>query len=41
MQAFDVRYRSAGENIGWVNGNLSSGSAANWINGSFMSSADR
>jgi uncharacterized protein YkwD len=40
MQAFGVRYRSAGENIGWVNGNLSSGSAANWINGSFMRSAD-
>jgi uncharacterized protein YkwD len=40
MQAFGVRYRSAGENIGWVNGNLSGGSAANWINGSFMHSAD-
>jgi uncharacterized protein YkwD len=40
MQAFGVRYRSAGENIGWVNGNLSPGSAANWINGSFMHSAD-
>jgi uncharacterized protein YkwD len=40
MQAFGVRYRSAGENIGWVNGNLSGGSAANWINGSFMRSAD-
>jgi uncharacterized protein YkwD len=40
MQAFGVHYRSAGENIGWVNGSLSGGSAANWINGSFMRSSD-
>ena len=40
MQAFGVHYRSAGENIGWVNGGLSGGSAANWINGQFMGSPD-
>jgi uncharacterized protein YkwD len=40
MQAFGVRYRSAGENIGWVSGNLSSGSAANYINGAFMASSE-
>jgi uncharacterized protein YkwD len=40
MQAFGVHYRSAGENIGWVSGNLSSGSAANYINGAFMASSD-
>ena len=40
MQAFGVRYRSAGENIGWVAGESSSGAAASWINSSFMNSAD-
>jgi uncharacterized protein YkwD len=40
MQAFGVHYRFAGENIGWVSGNLSSGSAASYINGQFMASSD-
>jgi uncharacterized protein YkwD len=40
MQAFGVHYRSAGENIGWVSGNPSSGSAASYINGAFMASSD-
>jgi uncharacterized protein YkwD len=40
MQAFGVRYRFAGENIGWVSGNLGSGSAASYINGQFMASSD-
>jgi uncharacterized protein YkwD len=40
MQAYGVRYRQAGENIGWVNGNLSTGAAANYINGAFMASPD-
>jgi uncharacterized protein YkwD len=40
MQAYGVHYRSAGENIGWVSGNPSSGSAASYINGAFMASPD-
>jgi uncharacterized protein YkwD len=40
MQAFGVHYRFAGENIGWVNGGLSGGSAANYINGAFMASSE-
>ena len=40
MQAFGVHYRSAGENIGWVSGNPSSGSAASYINGAFMASSE-
>ncbi|MGA7989129.1 MAG: CAP domain-containing protein [Candidatus Dormiibacterota bacterium] len=40
MQAFGIHYQSAGENIGWVNGNLSTGAAASYINGAFMNSAD-
>ena len=40
MQAFGIHYQSAGENIGWVSGNLSTGSAASYINGAFMNSAD-
>jgi uncharacterized protein YkwD len=40
MQAFGVHYRSAGENIGWVSGNPSSGSAASYINGAFMGSSE-
>ena len=39
MQAFGIHYRSAGENIGWVSGNLSTGAAASYINGAFMNSA--
>ena len=40
MQAFGIHYKSAGENIGWVSGNLSTGAAASYINGAFMNSAD-
>jgi uncharacterized protein YkwD len=40
MQAFGVHYRFAGENIGWVSGNPSSGSAASYINGAFMGSSE-
>jgi uncharacterized protein YkwD len=40
MQAYGVRYRQAGENIGWVNGNMSTGAAAGYINSSFMASPD-
>jgi uncharacterized protein YkwD len=40
MQAFGVHYGFAGENIGWVSGNPSSGSAASYINGQFMASSD-
>jgi uncharacterized protein YkwD len=40
MQAYGVRYRQAGENIGWVNGNMSTGAAASYINGAFMASPD-
>jgi uncharacterized protein YkwD len=40
MQAFGIHYSSAGENIGWVSGNLSTGAAASYINGAFMNSAD-
>jgi len=37
MQAFGIRYRSAGENIGWV---AYSSSPASYINGAFMNSSD-
>jgi uncharacterized protein YkwD len=40
MQAYGVHYRSAGENIGWVSGNPSSGAAASYINGAFMASPE-
>jgi uncharacterized protein YkwD len=40
MQAFGIHYKSAGENIGWVNGGLSTGAAASYINGAFMNSPD-
>jgi uncharacterized protein YkwD len=40
MQAFGIHYQSAGENIGWVSGNLSTGAAASYINGAFMASPD-
>ena len=40
MQAFGVHYRSAGENIGWVNGESSSSGAASYINSAFMNSPD-
>ncbi len=40
MQAFGIHYQSAGENIGWVSGNLSTGAAASYINGAFMGSPD-
>jgi uncharacterized protein YkwD len=40
MQAYGVRYRQAGENIGWVNGNMGTGAAASYINSAFMASAD-
>jgi uncharacterized protein YkwD len=40
MQAFGIHYQSAGENIGWVSGNLGTGSAASYINTAFMNSAD-
>ena len=40
MQAFGIHYKSAGENIGWVDGNLSTGSAASYINGAFMNSPE-
>jgi uncharacterized protein YkwD len=40
MQAFGVHYRFAGENIGWVSGNPSSGSAASTINHAFMGSPE-
>jgi uncharacterized protein YkwD len=37
MQAFGIRYRSAGENIGWEAG---SSSPASYINSAFMNSSD-
>jgi uncharacterized protein YkwD len=37
MQAYGVRYRSAGENIGWVSG---ASSPASYINGQFMGSPE-
>ncbi len=37
MQAYGVRYRSAGENIGWESG---SSSPAGYINSAFMNSSD-
>src|SRR5579864_3572286 len=37
MQAYGVRYRSAGENIGWVAG---ASSPASYINGALMNSSD-
>ena len=40
MQAFGVGYRSAGENIGWVSGEPSSGAAASYVNNQFMASPD-
>ena len=40
MQAYGVRYRSAGENIGWVSGEGSATAAADYINGAFMNSPD-
>src|SRR5205807_7985774 len=40
MQAYGVRYRSAGENIGWVDNETNGGSAASYINGQFMNSPD-
>jgi uncharacterized protein YkwD len=40
MQAFGVHYRSAGENIGWVSGGLSTSGAAAYINTAFMKSSD-
>jgi hypothetical protein len=40
MQAYGVRYRSAGENIGWVSGEPGGGAAASYINGQFMNSPE-
>ena len=40
MQAYGVHYRSAGENIGWVDNETNGGSAASYINGQFMNSPD-
>ena len=40
MQAYGVRYLSAGENIGWVSNETNGGAAANYINGQFMGSPD-
>jgi uncharacterized protein YkwD len=40
MQAFGVHYKSAGENIGWVNNEGSSSAAASYINSAFMNSPD-
>lgn len=40
MSAYGVAYRSAGENIGWVNGEGSGDAAAHWINQAFMNSSD-
>jgi uncharacterized protein YkwD len=40
MQAYGVRYQSAGENIGWVSGESNGGQAASYINGQFMNSPD-
>ena len=40
MQAYGVRYLSAGENIGWVDNETSGGSAASYINGQFMNSPE-
>ena len=40
MQAYGIRYQSAGENIGWVSNETNGNSAANYINGQFMGSPD-
>lgn len=40
MQAYGVRYQSAGENIGWVDNESNGSSAASYINGAFMNSPD-
>ncbi|MFN2582168.1 MAG: CAP domain-containing protein [Candidatus Dormibacteria bacterium] len=40
MSAYGVRYRSAGENIGWVSNIGGGGAAANYINGQFMNSPE-
>jgi uncharacterized protein YkwD len=40
MQAYGVRYQSAGENIGWVDNESNGSSAASYINGQFMNSPE-